>query len=494
MRLTPPPTERGHGPVVKASSRILATVAAHALSVCLLTSNGLAGGLLQPALAGAPPLNAEQKLAMEAWKETDRIFVDRTFGDQDWFQRRGKLLKATKVGSREETYDEIRSMLKSVDDKYTRFLTPAMYGAVYSVATGDVAGVGVELAAEPRADGKGTEVTFTTIFEGSPAEKAGLKVGHGEVEPLSHTYPHPRLKVGPWGGRALLLLPTHKLLPGPGPGSFTLPPTLTPTGRRTQPQPHPDPDTPTGRNPDTPTGRNPDTPTGRKAGDVLLAVDGNVLPSSISAEETSAKVRGGAGSKVGLQLRRVGAGADEKEVSSSHSTKKCTMYCTTYALCNALCNALYNALCDALYNALCDAGRDHRAGQGEDRRGELQRGRQGGSDPDPQLLDDDRRRREEGEEKSSLHKPCTCHVHAMQMPCTCHANAMHTLLRTWKAIEAMQPKGISKLVIDLRGNTGGYFPGGVDVARLLLPDKTDISFVSDYKVDSISPEPSLHLH
>ena len=27
--------------------------------------------------------------------------------------------------------------LPSVDDKYTRFLTPAMYDAVYSVATGD---------------------------------------------------------------------------------------------------------------------------------------------------------------------------------------------------------------------------------------------------------------------------------------------------------------------------------------------------------------------
>ena len=26
------------------------------------------------------------------------------------------------------------------------------------------------------------------------------------------------------------------------------------------------------------------------------------------------------------------------------------------------------------------------------------------------------------------------------------------------------------------GNTGGYFPGGVDVARLLLPDKTDIRY------------------
>jgi len=147
--------------------------------------------------------------------------VERTFGDQDWFARRGKLIKATKTGERAETYDEIRTMLKSVNDKYTRFLTPAMYDAVYSVATGDVAGVGVELAAEPRADGKGTEVTFTTIFEGSPAEAAGLK-----------------------------------------------------------------------------------------AGDVLLAVDGNPLSSSISAEETSGKVRGVAGTKVGLELRRVGAGGD----------------------------------------------------------------------------------------------------------------------------------------------------------------------------------------
>ena len=82
------PTDRAHGAAGQASSRILATVAAHALSVCLLTSNGLSGGLLPPAFAGAPPLNDEQKLAANAWKETDRIFVDRTFGDQDWFKRR----------------------------------------------------------------------------------------------------------------------------------------------------------------------------------------------------------------------------------------------------------------------------------------------------------------------------------------------------------------------------------------------------------------------
>ena len=199
------------------SSRFLGLAAAQLLSVCLLVSDGPAGGLLPRAIAGQPPFTEEQKLAAEAWKVTDKEFVDRSFGGQDWFQRRQGLIKATKATSREDTYDEIRAMLASLDDKYTRFLTPAMYGAVYAVASGDVAGVGVELAAEPRASGKGTEVTVTNVFEGSPAEKAGLKVG-----------------------------------------------------------------------------------------DVFLAVDGGELPPAISAEETSAKVRGPAGSKVGLKLRRAG--------------------------------------------------------------------------------------------------------------------------------------------------------------------------------------------
>ena len=100
----------------------------------------------------------EQKLAAEAWKVTDKEFVDRSFGGQDWFQRRQGLIKATKATSREDTYDEIRAMLASLDDKYTRFLTPAMYDAVFSVATGDVAGIGVELEAlggDPFAKGGG---------------------------------------------------------------------------------------------------------------------------------------------------------------------------------------------------------------------------------------------------------------------------------------------------------------------------------------------------
>jgi len=50
-----------------------------------------------------------------------------------------------------------------------------------------------------------------------------------------------------------------------------------------------------------------------------------------------------------------------------------------------------------------------------------------------------------------------------------------------KALEGFQSKGLQKLVLDLRGNTGGFFPGGVDVAKLLLPQGRDVTFVTDYK-------------
>ena len=118
-----------------------------------------------------------------------------------------------------------------------------MYDAVYSVATGDVAGVGCELAAEPRADGKGTEITFTTIFEGSPAEAAGLKAGAHQLRTTTLPPYHPHC-LTMYGSLCTMLLSSaahHE-------------------------------------------------PLRCSAGDVLLAVDGNPLSSSISAEETSGKV------------------------------------------------------------------------------------------------------------------------------------------------------------------------------------------------------------
>jgi carboxyl-terminal processing protease len=151
-----------------------------ALSLLLLSNAPLAE-VLAPhggAASAYKELSPDQYIAAQAWQKADREFVDRTFAGQDWFKVRQKMVKKS-YQSREEAYDEIRTMLASLNDKYTRFLTPAMYNAVYSVATGDVAGIGVELAAPPAGpDGKvAAEVIVSSVVDGAPSDLAGLQQG-----------------------------------------------------------------------------------------------------------------------------------------------------------------------------------------------------------------------------------------------------------------------------------------------------------------------------
>jgi len=47
------------------------------------------------------------------------------------------------------------------------------------------------------------------------------------------------------------------------------------------------------------------------------------------------------------------------------------------------------------------------------------------------------------------------------------------------ALEKLSKQKLQLLVVDLRGNTGGYFNGGIDVARLLLPKDAAITYVTD---------------
>ena len=162
------------------AQQLAGPVASRALASLLGASVVLLG---DPNHALAAGLSAEQQLAAEAWRVTDREYVDRSFANQDWFQARQKMVKKSYGEDRTAVYDEIRAMLASLGDKYTRFLTPSAYDAVFSVATGDVAGIGVELApvggtAAPTKPGAPVPpIAITTVFEGAPAEVAGLKEG-----------------------------------------------------------------------------------------------------------------------------------------------------------------------------------------------------------------------------------------------------------------------------------------------------------------------------
>lgn len=111
------------------------------------------------------------RLAAEAWRKVDELFYDRTFNGQDWFKLRQSIVKKS-YSSDSEVYTAIQSMLSKLGDKYTRYLTPAQYGALMNSATGELTGVGVQLL--QRDDGT---IFISNIEDNSPAASSGLRRG-----------------------------------------------------------------------------------------------------------------------------------------------------------------------------------------------------------------------------------------------------------------------------------------------------------------------------
>eukprot|EP00966_Prymnesium_polylepis_P029959 696053-Prymnesium_polylepis.1 len=66
------------------------------LSLALLTN-----AVQTPPAIAYSPFNEDQKIVAEAWKVTDREYVDRDFSGQDWFKTRQKMV-SQKYASREE--------------------------------------------------------------------------------------------------------------------------------------------------------------------------------------------------------------------------------------------------------------------------------------------------------------------------------------------------------------------------------------------------------
>jgi carboxyl-terminal processing protease len=138
---------------------------------CVVAVAAVAGIVVcaaSPSIANA--LTEPQKLVAEAWRIVDQSFVDRSFNNHDWFKVRMKAVKRA-YASVEDGYSAIRDMLALLDDPYTRFLTPNQYTSLTSTASGDVAGVGVEMLPS-RVDGK---LIIISAVENSPAERVGVR-------------------------------------------------------------------------------------------------------------------------------------------------------------------------------------------------------------------------------------------------------------------------------------------------------------------------------
>ncbi|MFN6569729.1 carboxyl-terminal processing protease CtpA [Dendronalium sp. ChiSLP03b] len=124
------------------------------------------GGMSQPAAA----LTQEQKLVSEVWRIVNRTYLDGTFNHQNWATVRQKALEKP-LNDQKATYGAIQRMLKSLDDPFTRFLDPEQYRSLQVNTSGELTGVGLQIALNPQTG----RLEVVSPIAGSPADKAGIR-------------------------------------------------------------------------------------------------------------------------------------------------------------------------------------------------------------------------------------------------------------------------------------------------------------------------------
>ena len=109
---------------------------------------------------------SETALYDMVWKIVNSRFLDRTNNGQDWNKWRHKY--DDKIKTPEDAYVAIDTMIASLNDKYTRFVTPKEFEEEKSMIKGSLFGIGVQIGLR---DGK---VLIISPIEDTPGERAGL--------------------------------------------------------------------------------------------------------------------------------------------------------------------------------------------------------------------------------------------------------------------------------------------------------------------------------
>jgi carboxyl-terminal processing protease len=123
-------------------------------------------GSVQPAAALTP----EQQLLSEAWRIVNRSYVDDSFNNHNWWSIRETAVKQP-LNDREQTYTAIQGMLANLDDPFTRLLKPEQYRSLQVNTSGELTGVGLQIAIDPQTNA----LTVVAPLAGSPADRAGIQ-------------------------------------------------------------------------------------------------------------------------------------------------------------------------------------------------------------------------------------------------------------------------------------------------------------------------------
>lgn len=135
------------------------------IAIALSISMVLNGWVL-PAAA----LTNEQKLVAEAWRVVNRTYLDDTFNHQNWAAVRQKVIKQP-LKDKESAYTAIQQMVASLGDPFTRFLRPEQYRSLQVNTSGELTGVGLQIAL----DAQTGALEVVAPIAGSPADKAGIR-------------------------------------------------------------------------------------------------------------------------------------------------------------------------------------------------------------------------------------------------------------------------------------------------------------------------------
>ena len=121
-------------------------------------------------ISPAEALTDEQRIVTEAWRIVNRAYLDETFNHQNWASVRQIALKQP-LNDSESAYKEIEQMLASLDEPFTRFLRPEQYRSLQVNTSGELMGVGLQIALEPKTG----QLEVVAPIAGSPADKAGIQ-------------------------------------------------------------------------------------------------------------------------------------------------------------------------------------------------------------------------------------------------------------------------------------------------------------------------------
>jgi carboxyl-terminal processing protease len=133
------------------------------------------GSLFTPVFSSAVKATLEDSpktVVDEAWQIVNNEFVDKEFNQVDWQEMRQDLLDK-RYTSLPQAYKAIRLALKKLGDPYTRFLEPEEFEMLTSQTSGELSGVGLQLAVDKRT----SDLLVVTSLKNSPAMKAGIKTG-----------------------------------------------------------------------------------------------------------------------------------------------------------------------------------------------------------------------------------------------------------------------------------------------------------------------------